>query len=428
MTMPVLALLTPTAAPQIQIGGQSALTDYSEGQQQSYSEDLAALLAGMEAVLSALDTEVQQLPGGAESHTESEDLVQSMLPQPLLFDPLLPAMTAHTGAEILPAVTTQSGVEVPPALEMPSVLAEHLLEEQAGANSTLLLPAESTAELQLLSSVRTSASASSDVARAVAGQQNTLAGVQSFMVPAYVQQGTASDVVSAQNELQQRVAPAADHTAALFSALNQSQLSAQNTALGSSFTLNQNNILPGSLSKTAGLHQVMADILSPVAAVAPAHSAASSALPVWQADPLPAQSQHWGQRLVQMLADKVDLQLGLNVKTAMIRLDPPSLGSIELSVQLDGDRLTVQMHSSNTQLREAMGQGLEQLRASLQQKLGADVQIELRMGSDSSSQQQQQKAQQQLAQQTESNFHSEPEMMGTESSQPNRLNLVNQLV
>ena len=97
-------------------------------------------------------------------------------------------------------------------------------------------------------------------------------------------------------------------------------------------------------------------------------------------------------------------------------------------VQLDGDRLTVQMHSSNAQLREAMGQGLEQLRASLQQKLGADVQIELRMGSDSSSQQQQQKFGQQHAQQTDSNFHSEAEMTVTESNQSNRLNLVNQLV
>jgi len=50
------------------------------------------------------------------------------------------------------------------------------------------------------------------------------------------------------------------------------------------------------------------------------------------------------------------------------------------------------------------------------------------MGSDSSSQQQQQKTSQQQAQQLESNFHSEAEMTATESSQSNRLNLVNQLV
>mgnify|MGYP006173659119 FL=1 len=169
-------------------------------------------------------------------------------------------------------------------------------------------------------------------------------------------------------------------------------------------------------------------MLAPTAAVASAAGAAASTLPVWQADPLPVQSQHWGQRLVQMLSDKIDLQLGLNVNKAMIRLDPPSLGSIELSVQLDGDRLTVQMHSSNAQLRDAMGQGLELLRASLQQKLGSEVQIDLRMGSESSSQQQQQHAGQQFAQQTEANFYPEAELTVTETSQPNRLNLVNQLV
>jgi flagellar hook-length control protein FliK len=178
------------------------------------------------------------------------------------------------------------------------------------------------------------------------------------------------------------------------------------------------------------LQQLVADVsaqgTTPVSAVA--QSATQSSLPVWQADPLPAQSQHWGQRLVQLLADKVDLQLGLNVNKAMIRLDPPSLGSIELSVQLDGDRLTVQMHSSNAQLRDAMGQGLELLRASLQQKLGSEVQIDLRMGSESSSQQQQQHAGQQFAQQTEANFYPEAELTVTETSQPNRLNLVNQLV
>ena len=76
------------------------------------------------------------------------------------------------------------------------------------------------------------------------------------------------------------------------------------------------------------------------------------------------------------------MQLGLGLNKALIRLDPPSLGSIELSVQLDGEKLQVQLHSSNAQLREAMGQGLEQLRASLQQKLGSELQIELQLSAD----------------------------------------------
>ncbi len=108
----------------------------------------------------------------------------------------------------------------------------------------------------------------------------------------------------------------------------------------------------------------------------------ASPLAQWQSEPLPTEPARFGQRLLQLLQDKVDLQLGLGLNKALIRLDPPSLGSIELSVQLDGDKLQVQLHSSNAQLREAMGQGLEQLRASLQQKLGSELQIELQLSAD----------------------------------------------
>lgn len=113
-----------------------------------------------------------------------------------------------------------------------------------------------------------------------------------------------------------------------------------------------------------------------------AQASTSSALAQWQSDPLPTEPARFGQRLLQLLQDKVDLQLGLGLNKALIRLDPPSLGSIELSVQLDGDKLQVQLHSNNAQLREAMGQGLEQLRASLQQKLGSELQIELQLSAD----------------------------------------------
>jgi flagellar hook-length control protein FliK len=108
----------------------------------------------------------------------------------------------------------------------------------------------------------------------------------------------------------------------------------------------------------------------------------------WQSEPMPAEPVRFGQRLLALLSDKVDVQLGLGVHKAMIRLDPPSLGSIELAVQMDGEKLTVHLNSSNTQLKEAMQQGLEQLRASLQLRLGSDAQIELRMGPDTQSQQQ----------------------------------------
>lgn len=406
MTMPVFALLTPVALPQGSIGGQSALTDYSEGQQQSYSEDLAALLAGMETALSQLDSEMQQLSEGTSAELLDQGQVQS-LSQSLVQAPLLVESDA-----VLANTTTLS-----------SLMTSDLLAVQAeGATERLPL------SLSVLSSSAGTVSSQNPLpAAGLLQPQQSSVVTAPLIVPVSLPQQSASDVAVIHAVLPQDLAESQD----LWSALKPLQQNTQNTAVSAGvFNLSQNSLLNTNLSKTSALHQAtaMTEMLAPTGAVASAPGAAVSTLPVWQADPLPAQSQHWGQRLVQMLSDKIDLQLGLNVNKAMIRLDPPSLGSIELSVQLDGDRLTVQMHSSNAQLREAMGQGLEQLRASLQQKLGADVQIELRMGSESSSQQQQQKASQQTTQQLESNFHSEAEMTATESSQSNRLNLVNQLV
>lgn len=387
MTMPVFALLSPVAVSQPLTQSQPALTDYPDSQPQSYSEDVAMLLAAMETALAELDTEMQQLPEAVDPAVQ--DQVQSMLPQPLLF--------AHVPvtAEILP-------VSEIPEPEMPRLLPQLVTQELS--EEEVLTPSLISTGTALTKPSEQGVLSSAVVAL---HPEHKVAPTQSLVLPLENSGDNSAPVVlsASQNVAEFRL----QNTASLMSSLSQNLTSQSNTL--------------SSLSS-----QVLStELFSPVTATASGQQAATT-LPVWQADPLPAQSQHWGQRLVQMLADKVDLQLGLNVNKAMIRLDPPSLGSIELSVQLDGDRLTVQMHSSNAQLREAMGQGLEQLRASLQQKLGTEVQIELRMGSESSSQQQQQKFAQQLTQQAEANFYAEPDMELSAARQISSQNLINQLV
>jgi flagellar hook-length control protein FliK len=370
MSMPVFALLTPVVVPPPLTQSQPALMDYSDSQQQSYSDDLATLLAGMEAALTELDTELQQLPEATDATGPA--LVQSMQPQPLLFA-VLP--------EIQPI--SEASEPVTPA---PQPIMQALSEDQ------WVDPVLISAGTQF--TIRSEQPALPMAVLPLPPQQNHTE------LPAAAVWPTSQPVADLRLQ----------NTSSLMSALNPN--------LTSQF----NSLAP------VNPQLLNTELFTPVAATTAGHLAATASLPVWQADPMPAQSQHWGQRLVQMLADKVDLQLGLNVNKALIRLDPPSLGSIELSVQLDGDRLTVQMHSSNAQLREAMGQGLEQLRASLQQKLGADLEIELRMGTESSSQQQQQQAQPQLTQQAESNFYAEPDAEQPTASRASAQNLMNQLV
>ena len=108
-----------------------------------------------------------------------------------------------------------------------------------------------------------------------------------------------------------------------------------------------------------------------------------------------AHSNQWSQKLVHLLSDKINLQLGQQIQRAQIRLDPPQLGVIELSVSIDGERTSVQLCAANTQLREAMQQNLDQLRQQLAQRLGNEQTLNI----DVRQQSQQQSGQHNSAQQ-----------------------------
>lgn len=430
-----IALLSPlsSAAPAAVNFAQSQpqLTDDALQQQPSYSDDMASLLAEMEQSIAQVEVQVempaQQLPDLAQA--EGSGVVVSMLPQLLSFQPEAAELSQHLAAELfveLPRLQTESTETLAPYLTalapdaptqpftQPALSLAAVVKPAVTQSLITTFPAEATLELAAEQrhqqwSVSSGLSAVLPPPEKVSSQ-SVLAAVQSAAIP--VEQvseviAQSQAVLSAQPKPQTQV----------HQGQNQALLSLLNPALNPTLSAGL-NLTPASL---------MAEQAAASTTVAAFSSGTASPLPVWQAEALPAQSQQWGQRLVQLLADKVDLQLGLAVNKAMIRLDPPSLGSIELSVQLEGERLTVQMHSSNAQLRDAMGQGLEQLRASLQQKLGADIQIELRLSTDSSSQQQQ-KQQQQRSQATELNFLAEPETQQLSQAQANSHNLVNQLV
>ncbi|MEZ9708851.1 flagellar hook-length control protein FliK [Vibrio breoganii] len=73
----------------------------------------------------------------------------------------------------------------------------------------------------------------------------------------------------------------------------------------------------------------------------------------------------FADRLVHILADKVQLQVSSKGQNATIRLDPPELGRMELNVRVDGDRLNVNVGAQNVQVRDALHQTIERLREDL---------------------------------------------------------------
>ncbi|HEX5791866.1 MAG TPA: flagellar hook-length control protein FliK [Rheinheimera sp.] len=116
-----------------------------------------------------------------------------------------------------------------------------------------------------------------------------------------------------------------------------------------------------------------------VAGSAVSTSAQSSSEPVfsWKAELSGQHSSQWGQKLVHLLADKINLQLGQQIQRAQIRLDPPQLGVIELSVSVDGERTSVQLYAANAQLRDAMQQNVDLLRQQLSQRLGNEQLLDI---------------------------------------------------
>jgi flagellar hook-length control protein FliK len=71
----------------------------------------------------------------------------------------------------------------------------------------------------------------------------------------------------------------------------------------------------------------------------------------------------WRDTLSQALGDRLQLSLKQGADQAVIRLDPPMLGRIDLSIRQDGATLSVHLSASNPEVLrqlQAMGDGLRQ--------------------------------------------------------------------
>ncbi|WP_394202866.1 flagellar hook-length control protein FliK [Shewanella waksmanii] len=94
------------------------------------------------------------------------------------------------------------------------------------------------------------------------------------------------------------------------------------------------------------------------------------------------------QQLLTPLREQLRFQIDQQIKTAELRLDPPSLGKVELNIRLDGDRLHIQMHAANASVRDSLLMGLERLRTDLANDHGGQVNVDISQGDSHSKQQQ----------------------------------------
>ncbi|SQD78639.1 flagellar hook-length control protein FliK [Moritella yayanosii] len=125
------------------------------------------------------------------------------------------------------------------------------------------------------------------------------------------------------------------------------------------------------------IEQQIADINSPERLM----TQATQGRHEWSAVKMESQQNAWSKQLFNVLQDRIEMQVHQNIKQANIRLDPPDLGRLDVSVRMDGDRLTVMINTSNSAIREALQASLQQLRSELSNQFGAGVDVNVGGGS-----------------------------------------------
>jgi len=92
----------------------------------------------------------------------------------------------------------------------------------------------------------------------------------------------------------------------------------------------------------------------------------------------------WGEALITTLKENIHFQLGQQQQISTIRLDPPSLGKLEIAIRLDGGKLTVHIGASQPEIFRTLQQSGDALRLQLTQQ--NFVQVEVQVSPDGQSQ------------------------------------------
>jgi len=110
--------------------------------------------------------------------------------------------------------------------------------------------------------------------------------------------------------------------------------------------------------------------------------------------------EQWQQPLRAALGDRLQLQLARNDERAVIRLEPPNMGSVEISVRHSGGALQVNIAASHSEVLRQLNTIGDAVRQDLSQRQFSDVAVTVsasngRSLADGGQQQRQQEAQQQ---------------------------------
>lgn len=111
---------------------------------------------------------------------------------------------------------------------------------------------------------------------------------------------------------------------------------------------------------------------------------------------LDTEESRWSQQLSQALGERLQFQVKNHIQHATIRLDPPAMGKLDISLQLDdGGRVAVQINASHAEVYRALQQTSNDLRQSLTEQNFVQVNVQVSSQSGQQQSQEQPFAQQQ---------------------------------
>ncbi len=124
--------------------------------------------------------------------------------------------------------------------------------------------------------------------------------------------------------------------------------------------------------------------ISGLDSVRPAPAVAAAALSTGEAGPalgpdlvLKGEPTQWRQPLLLTLGDRLQLQIAARSEQAVIKLDPPMLGQVEIAIRQQAGELQVRMSASHGEVARQLHQVSDSLRQDLVQRHSGDVTVQV---------------------------------------------------
>lgn len=131
-------------------------------------------------------------------------------------------------------------------------------------------------------------------------------------------------------------------------------------------SLNQQASQPSAMAKVEGLQQLLQSAGAGLALTQPQMSAMMQGR-VGMAPVSLAAQQAAAMANAEALANRISMMQSKNLQAAEMRLDPPGLGSIKISIRMQGENASVFFQSANAHARELIEQALPRLREMMEQ-------------------------------------------------------------